>query len=49
MRNTRFENSMALLAALIVIFGVSSAATDALAAEVRDVESTLIIDASTLS
>ena len=49
MRNTKFENSMALLAALIVIFGVTSAATDALAEEVRDVESTLISDASTLS
>ena len=49
MRNTKFENSMALLAALIVIFGVTSAATDALAGEVRDVESTLIIDAATLS
>lgn len=49
MRNTRFENSMALLAALIVIFGVTSAATDALAGEVRDVEATLISEVSTLS
>ena len=49
MKRTRFENSRALLAALIVIFGVTSAANDALAEEVWTVESTLNIDAPTLS
>lgn len=49
MKNTRFENSLALLAALIVIFGVTSAANDALADEVRTYESTLNVEASTIS
>ena len=49
MKNARFENTLALLAALIVIFGVTSAANDALADDVRAVESNLNIDAPTTS
>ena len=49
MKSTRFENSLALLAALIVIFGVTSAANDALAGEAGTVESTLNIEAPTTS
>ena len=48
MKNTRFENSMALLAALIVIFGVASAANDALADDVRTFESTLNVEVSAI-
>ncbi len=47
MRNTRFENSLAVLAALVVIFGVTSAANDALAEDLSTLESTLNPEVST--
>ena len=49
MKNSRFENSLAVLAALIVIFGVSAAANDALAGDVYTMESSLNSEVSTLS
>ena len=47
MKSTRFENSLAVLAALIVIFGVSSAANDALADDQQAFETSLNSEVST--
>jgi len=47
MRTGKFENVLALLGALIIVFAVSSAANTALADEVNTLDDTLKIEAST--
>lgn len=47
MRTGKFENVLALLGALIIVFAVSSAANTALADEANILDDTLKIEAST--
>ena len=47
MRTGKFENVLALLGALIVVFAVTSAANTALAEEANTLVNTLKIEAST--
>jgi hypothetical protein len=47
MRTGKFENVLALLGALIVVFAVTSAANTALAEEANTLDNTLKIEAST--
>ena len=47
MRTGKFENVLALLAALIIVFAVSSAANTALAADARILDGSLKIESST--
>lgn len=47
MRTGKFENVLALIGALIVVFAVSSAANTALADEANIVDSNLKIESST--
>jgi hypothetical protein len=47
MRTGKFENALALLGALIVVFAVTSAANTALADEVGNFDSNLKIESST--
>jgi hypothetical protein len=47
MRTGRFENGLAILGALIIVFAVSSAANQALADEARVIDGTLKIESST--
>ncbi len=49
MKTRKFENVLALIGALIVLVGVGSAATNALAAEAGSLDATLKIEASTTS
>ena len=47
MRTGKFENALAILGALIIVFAVSSAANQALAEEARTLDGTLKIESST--
>ena len=47
MRTGKLVNGLAILGALIIVFAVSSAANEALAEEVRTLDSTLKIESST--
>ncbi|MDH3351231.1 MAG: hypothetical protein OEM60_05430 [Gammaproteobacteria bacterium] len=48
MNSRKVENLLALLGALIILFGVSVAASTALAADVATADSSLKIDRSTI-
>lgn len=47
MRTGKFENALALLGALIIVFAVSSAANTALASDVSTLDGNLKIESST--